>query len=83
MITLWCCSYSSFLVELVDLTWYLRKDMGKMTSVGLERCGFEGGEKGLSVVNESEGSCLRESGCTERKGFDGFGMNCVERSVVI
>lgn len=54
MITLWCCSYSSSLVELVDLTWYLRKDMGKMTSVGFVWGGFEGGEKGLSVVNENE-----------------------------
>lgn len=60
MITPWCCSYSSFLVELVDLTWYLRKDMGIMTSVGLERCGFEGGEMDLSVVKENEGSCRME-----------------------
>ena len=47
MITPWCCSYSSSLVELVDLTWYSGKDMGKMTSAGLERCGFEGGEMDL------------------------------------
>ena len=41
MLTPWCCSYSSSLVELVDLTWYLRKDMGIMASVGLGRGGFE------------------------------------------
>ena len=47
MITHRCCSYSSFLAELVDLTWYLRKDMRIMTSVGLGRGGFEGGEMDL------------------------------------
>ena len=47
MSTLWCCSYSSSLVELIDLTWYSGKDMGIMTSVGLERGGFEGGEMDL------------------------------------
>ena len=41
VLTPWCCSYSSSLVELVDLTWYLRKDMGIMASVGLGRGGFE------------------------------------------
>ena len=41
MITPWCCSYSSSLVELVDLTWYLRKDMGIMTSVGFVWGAFE------------------------------------------
>lgn len=50
MSTLWCCFYSSSLVELVDLTWYLRKDMGIMTSVGLGRGGFEVREMDLRVL---------------------------------
>lgn len=60
MLTPWCCSYSSSLVELVDLTWYSGKDMGIMTSVGLERGGFEVKEMDLSVVKENEGSCRME-----------------------
>ena len=46
-------------MELIDLTWYSGKDMGKMTSVGLERGGFEVKEMDLSVLSGDEGSCLR------------------------
>ena len=60
MDTPWCCSYSSFLVELADLTWYSGRDMGIMTSVGLERGGFGGGETYVEMLNEKEGSCRME-----------------------